>query len=63
MEYPTNNVFEIGDKVTINNEDDRLYTVYDIYGDTEVSLGLYDYPDIEQDYTIETNKLTLEVSL
>jgi hypothetical protein len=45
------NPFYPGDKVRYKYKDgDNIYTVYAIYSDTEVSLGLEDYPDVEQDY-------------
>lgn len=45
------NPFSIGDKVCLKNDPDKeVYIVYELYGDNEVSLGLLDYPEIEQDY-------------
>ena len=51
------NPFSSGDKVKIDG-DNKIYTVYAVYSDTEVSLGLYDYPDVEQDYLTSIDMLT-----
>jgi len=45
----TKNPFKSGDKVILKS-DGRKYTVYTVYDDEYVSLGLYEYPDTEQDY-------------
>ena len=46
---------EIGTPIDDNGE--SIFIVYAIYSDTEVSLGLRDYPDVEQDYTININDI------
>ena len=51
------NPYSSGDRVTIDG-DDRVYTVYGVYSDTEVSLGQYEYPDVEQDYLTDISILT-----
>lgn len=48
--------FKSGDKVRLLGERD-LYVVHTVYSLTEVSLGLLDYPDVEQDYLTETKDL------
>ena len=45
-----------GDKVILDGEE-RI--IYSIYSDTEVSLCLLDYDDVEEDYTTEVNQLSL----
>ena len=49
MNEKIKNPFKIGDKVIYKTNDDGLYIVYGIYSNTELSLGLRDYPDTEQD--------------
>ncbi len=49
----TKNPFKVGDKVKYKDGDKRIFRVYAIYSDTKVSLGIADYPDIEQDYQID----------
>jgi hypothetical protein len=51
------NTFKIGDKVKYKDGDNRIFRVYDIYSNTMVSLGLYDYPDIEQDNQTNINNI------
>lgn len=51
------NPFKAGNKVIYKDGDVRVFTVYSVYGDTKVSLGLADYPDVEQDYQIHINKI------
>lgn len=51
-----NNPYQQGDRVRIDGDDD-IYTVYAVYSDTEVSLGLKDYPDVEQDYLTDISIL------
>jgi hypothetical protein len=51
------NPFKVGDKVKFTDGDEREFTVYQIYSDTELSLGLYDYPDVEQDWQTNINKI------
>jgi len=42
--------FKSGDKVKYKDGDKRIFKVHSIYSDTELSLGLADYPEVEQDY-------------
>lgn len=51
-----NNIYQQGDRVRIDG-DDVIYTVYAVYSDTEVSLGLENYPDVEQDYLTDISIL------
>ena len=44
------NPFKAGDKVMYKDGDMRVFTVYAVYNKTQVSLGLADYPDTEQDF-------------
>ena len=46
-----------GDSVRYKDGDDRIYTVYAVYSDSMISLGLADYPDTEQDGQININKI------
>ena len=50
------NKYSSGDKVKVDG-DYTVYTVYAIYSDTEVSLGLADYPDVEQDFLTDISIL------
>ena len=50
------NPYSSGDLVKVDG-DDTIYTVYGVYSDTEVSLGLADYPDTEQDYLTDISIL------
>ena len=43
------NPFKAGDKVIFKDGDVRVFQVYAVYSNTMVSLGLADYPDVEQD--------------
>jgi hypothetical protein len=52
------NPFYPGDKVKYKDGDD-IYIVYAVYSDEEVSLGLQEYPDIEQDYRTNINNIEL----
>lgn len=53
------NPLKSGDKVIFNDDPARLeYIVYSIYSPTKVSLGLYDFPNIEQDWQVDISKLT-----
>ena len=52
-------ILKPGDKVQFIKDDPRVYTVYDIYGEDQVSLGIFEYPDIEQDYTVDIKELKL----
>jgi hypothetical protein len=47
------NPFKQGDKVIYKDGDKRIFQVYAVYSPTKVSLGLYDYPDTEQDCQID----------
>ena len=49
--------FKSGDKVKYKDGDARVFTVHTVYSPAKVSLGLYDYPDTEQDYTTKTTDL------
>lgn len=51
------NPLKAGDRVKYIDGDDRIFTVYAIYSDTEVSLSLADYDDHEQDYLTNINKI------
>lgn len=55
------NPFKQGDKVKYVSRyyDPKVYEVYDIYGYNAVSLGLYEYPDVEQDYQVEIKDIKL----
>lgn len=46
------NKFKVGQKVRYKDGDKNIYKVYAIYSKTKVSLGLKDYPDVEQDYLV-----------
>ena len=49
---------KIGDKVFYKDDKDKTeYTIYSIYSDTKLSLGLKDYPDTEQDYQIDISEV------
>ena len=43
------NPFKAGDSVIFTDGDMRVFQVYAVYNNTMVSLGLADYPDVEQD--------------
>lgn len=48
-----------GSKVTINSDPDHeIYQVIYINSNSEVSLGLLHYPDVEQDNYYNINELT-----
>ena len=55
------NPFKVGNKVKYKDEigttDESIFRVYGIYSDTEVSLGLRDYPDTEQDYLTHIDQI------
>lgn len=53
------NPFKAGDKVRYNDGDPRTFIVYAIYSPTEVSLGLADYPDTEQDVMTSINEIEI----
>jgi len=47
------NIFKSGDKVRYKDEPvskDNEFTVYAVYDSEHVSLGLREYPDVEQDF-------------
>ena len=50
------NKLKVGDRVRYA-DDLRVYTVYGLYPNNQVSLGLYEYPDTEQDETINADEL------
>jgi hypothetical protein len=39
-----------GDKVQYRNKDKRVFIVHTIYTNCSLSLGLYKYPETEQDW-------------
>ena len=56
------NPFKVGDWVVYKDEintpvDNKVFKVYGIYSNTEVSLGLRKYPDVEQDYITQIDKI------
>lgn len=52
------NPFKSGDKVRFTEDfDTHIYIVHTVYGDDKVSLGLGEYPDIEQDYQVDIREL------
>lgn len=53
---PISKPFRVGEKVILK-DDGETYRIYAIYSPTEVSLGLLDYPDVEQDYTTPVSSL------
>jgi len=54
MIYKRKNPFLAGDKVKYKDElgtpIESVFRVYAVYNETKVSLGLRDYPDVEQDF-------------
>lgn len=48
------NPYKQGDKVNYMIMDDKtaVYTVYHVYSNTHVSLGLLEYPDTEMDMMV-----------
>ena len=56
-ERPKQNKFKSGDKVMYKDGDMRIFRVYAVYNKNEVSLGLYDYPDTEQDYLVNIKNI------
>lgn len=46
-----------GDKVKFKDNDPSIYVVYHVYSNTSVSLGLGEYPDVEQDNQVNINQL------
>lgn len=56
---PTNeSQFKVGTKVRFKN-DSEIYTIYAVYSDTMVSLGLLEYPDTEQDTQVNVKELEI----
>ena len=51
------NPFKPGDRVRVTG-DDNVYTVHTVYPPAQVSLGLLDFPDTEQDFLTNTDHLT-----
>lgn len=51
------NPFKKGDRVKFTEFDQNVYIVYQVYSDSKVSLGLGEYPDIEQDYQVDIREL------
>lgn len=52
-------MFNINDSVKFKDNDERIFKIYSIYNKKYVSLGLYEYPEIEQDYLINVKNLKL----
>ena len=50
------NFFKPGDKVRFTGDTD-IYIVHTVYSRSQVSLGLLDYPDTEQDQLTDINQL------
>ena len=50
-------MIKAGDKVEYKDDPGVIYTVYAVYSKSMVSLGLLDYPEIEQDYQVNINEL------
>lgn len=53
------NPFKVKDKVQYKNEigTPNIFIVYAVYNDTKVSLGLRNYPDVEQDFLVNINEI------
>lgn len=55
------NPFKVNDKVVykdeLGTEVESIFKVYGIYSSTEISLGLRDYPGVEQDYLTNIDKI------
>lgn len=59
------NKFKVGEKVILK-EDKKVYTIYALYPKNKLSLGLYEYPDTEQDYLIsiaDIEKIDIDICL
>ena len=52
-----NNPFKPGNRVRYKDGDNRRFMVYAIYSNTMLSLGLHDYPDVEQDYQVNIKEI------
>lgn len=50
------NPYKPGEKV-LNKTDGLRYTVYQVYDENYLSLSLYDYPDVEQDFIIHISEV------
>lgn len=49
---------KVGDNVYYKDDlSKEVYIVYRLYGSRRISLGLLDYPDVEQDYIIDINQV------
>jgi hypothetical protein len=46
----TKNPFKPGDKVIYKDDDTRIFIVHTIYSEKLLSLGLYEYPETEQNW-------------
>ena len=46
-----------GDRIRYKDNDKRVFTVHTVYSKELVSLGLFDYPDIEQDYKTDIRNI------
>lgn len=55
MEISTN-PFKPGQQVRLK-ADNRVYTIYGIYSPIELSLSLYDLPDVEQDFQTHIDEI------
>ena len=53
------NKYKPGDKVQYVDGDERIFEVYQVYSNTMVSLCLYGYSDVEQDYLTNINKIKI----
>lgn len=51
------NQFKPGDKVKFKDGDPRIFTIYEIYTPIKISLGLYEYPDIEQNWLTDIRNI------
>lgn len=52
------NPFVSGDWVQFTEQFDKhIYVVHTVYGDSKVSLGLGEYPDIEGDHQVDIREL------
>jgi hypothetical protein len=48
--------FKKGQQVRLK-EDGRIYTIYAVYNEYEVSLCIYGYDDAEQDFLTNVNEI------
>ena len=49
--------YKSGDKVKYRDNDDRVFTIYQVYNDKVVSLCLSGYNDVEQNYITKTSEI------